>query len=358
MRHTKWIISLVLLVGVLGLAAMASPTTVVRVKVQQANVREAADIKSSVIMIVKLGTVFEVVDKSGRWYKVTLPQPGTRSSGYIHESVVEEMVPAAEPEPEPTQAVEKEAPAQKEAAPPARKEEPKAAARSEQVKAPYKKIFVRLQYQMGFLEESRALSLTRTVYYENAQYGLDYSANKGNSIDAALGFRFARQFGVALGVSSTSRGMGEKTAVSIPHPLWMNSYRSGEVAASSLKATALDVYLNLVCFLDIWKFGIDIYGGPCYMLTKADVIEDISFNEGSYPYTEVTFTSSTARVKSNVIGFDVGASLGFELAANLAVFLDGRYVSGKGKYKSGTDIGDLSISLGGFKAGAGVKVMF
>jgi uncharacterized protein YgiM (DUF1202 family) len=91
MRYTKGIIFLVLLAGVFGLAAGASPKTIVRVKVQSANVREAADIKSSVIMIVKSGTVFEVVDKSGRWYKVTLPQTGTRSSGYIHESVVEEV---------------------------------------------------------------------------------------------------------------------------------------------------------------------------------------------------------------------------------------------------------------------------
>jgi hypothetical protein len=358
MKHAKWAIFPVLLAGLLGWAAAASPETIVRVKVQSANLREAADIKSPVIMIVKSGTVFEVVDKSGRWYKVMLPQTGTRSSGYIHESVVEEVAPAAEPETAPPPAVENEMPAKKEAAPTQIKEEPKAPARIEPAKTSYKKIIARIQYQMGFLEESRALSLSRTVYFENAQYGLDYSANKGNSIDAAIGYRFARLFGVAMGVSSTSRGMDEKTAVSVPHPLWMNTLRSGEVVAPSLKATAVDLYLNLVCFLNIWRFGIDIYGGPCYMMTKADIVKDISYSEGSYPYAEVTFTPSTARVKNNVVGFNAGASLGFDLAANLAVFLDGRYVAGKAKYKSGTDFGDLSISLGGFKAGAGVKIMF
>jgi hypothetical protein len=309
-------------------------------------------------MTVKLGTLLEVADKTGSWYKVVLPKAETQAFGFIHQSIVEEMAPVIPPEQVTPPAEEKERPVQKEIPPPTIKTEPTQAAAIKPSKEPYKKIFMRLQYQMGFQQESLNLNMSRTVYHENAQYGLAYSANKGNSIDAAIGFRFARMFGVALGFSSTSRGMDEKTSVSIPHPLWMNSPRAGEVEASALNLNAIDLYFNLMCFLEIWKFGVDIYAGPCYMLTKADIITDISFSEGSYPYTQITFTPSTASVKSNVIGFDAGVSLGLVLGGNFAIFVDGRYVTGKGLYKSGTDIDDLSIALGGLKVGAGVKIMF
>jgi len=358
MRYAKWIISVLSLVSVLGLVAEASPKIMVRVIVEMANVRESPSIKSPIIMTVKMGTLLEVADKTGSWYKVVLPKAETQAFGFIHQSIVEEMAPVIPPEQVTPPPAEKEMPVQKERIPPTTKIEPRQALSLEPSKEPYKKIFLRLQYQMGFQQESQSLNISRTVYYENAQYGLGYTANKGNSIDAAIGFRFARLIGVAVGFSSTSRGMTEKTSASIPHPLWMNSPRSGEIEAASLKINAIDLYFNLMCFLEVWKFGIDIYGGPCYMLTKADIITDISFAEGSYPYTQATVTASTASVKSNVIGFNAGASLGLKLAGNFALFLDGRYVTGKGSYKSGTDIGNLPISLGGLKAGAGIKIMF
>ena len=358
MRYAKWIISLLLIASLLCLVAEASPKIMVRVMVEMANVRESPSIKSPIIMTVKMGTLLEVADKTGPWYKVVLPKTETQAFGFIHQSVVEEMAPVIPPEQVTPPAEKKERPVQKEIPPPTIKTEPTQAVAIKPSKEPYKKIFMRLQYQMGFQQESQSLNTTRTVYYENAQYGLNYTANKGNSIDAAIGFRFTRMIGVALGFSSTSRGMAEKTSVSIPHPLWMNYLRSGEAEASSLNINAIDLYLNLVCFLEIWKFGLDLYAGPCYMLTKANIITDISFSEGSYPYTQVTFTALTASAKSNVIGFNAGASLGLKLAGNFAIFVDGRYVMGKGSYKSGTDIGNLPISLGGLKAGVGIKIMF
>jgi hypothetical protein len=360
MRIAKWVISVLFLVSVLGLVAEASPATRVRVKVQRANVRESPDIKSSIIMTVKIGTIFEVADKIGAWYVVILAKTGTvtRDTAYIHESVVEEMAPAAQPEQVTPPPAEIEKPVQKETVPPEKKVAPQPIPPPAPPKEPYKKIFLRLQYQRGFQEQSHSLSFSRTVYYENAPYGLAYTAKKGSSIDAAVGFRFARMIGVALGFSSTSRDMNEKTSVSIPHPLWVNTPRTGEVEMSALKISAIDLYFNLVLFLDIWKFGFDIYGGPCYMLTKADIITDISFSEGSYPYSQASVTASTATVKSNVIGFNAGASLGLRLMRNLAIFADGRYITGKGTYKPGNDIPDLSLSLGGLKAGAGIKIMF
>jgi opacity protein-like surface antigen len=357
MRYAKWVIPVLFLAGLLALNAEALPKTTLRVKVQVANIRESADIKSPIIMTVKMGTVFEAVNKIGPWYEVTVPKPGTSSHGYIHESVVEEMAPAAQPEPvTPPAKIEK--PVQRETAPVTTKAEPRQPAPMAGSKEPYKKIFLRLAYQIGFQEESPGLSLNRTVYYEGAQYNLAHNARKGNSIDGAIGFRFSRTIGVALGFSSTSRDMPEKTSFSIPHPLWPNTPRTGEVQASSLRISATDLYLNLMFNLVAWKFGIDIYGGPCYMLTKADIISDIAFSEGNYPYAEVVVSTPAASVKSNVFGFNAGASLGFNLMDSLAIFVDGRYVTGKGKYKSGTDIPNLTLSLGGFKAGAGVKLMF
>lgn len=68
-----------------------SDVQIVRVIVTKANIRSAPDLKSAVISQAAMGTVLEVIEKSGQWYKVKLPPDpkGTIISGYIHESIVE-----------------------------------------------------------------------------------------------------------------------------------------------------------------------------------------------------------------------------------------------------------------------------
>lgn len=110
------IIMVLLFVLVLGGALLAKENTILKVKVQTANVRSEPDATAAVIAKVGVGTLLEVAGKDGAWYEVTVnDQFGKEVTGYIHNSVVEVIG-------------EDEAPAQEKPRAATRRETPKARA--------------------------------------------------------------------------------------------------------------------------------------------------------------------------------------------------------------------------------------
>ncbi|MFQ6083359.1 MAG: OmpW family outer membrane protein [Candidatus Aminicenantia bacterium] len=66
----------------------------VRIIVDKASIRLKPDLTSQIIAQVPLGTILQAERKTGEWYKVNLPpnERGFIVSGYIHQSIVEEIV--------------------------------------------------------------------------------------------------------------------------------------------------------------------------------------------------------------------------------------------------------------------------
>ena len=92
--------------------AWASPTYILKVRVQVANVRSTADMDAPVIKMLPQGTLLESVEKTGDWYRIDVEDAlGRPVTGYINARVVEVISggeveeqapePAAEQEPEP-----------------------------------------------------------------------------------------------------------------------------------------------------------------------------------------------------------------------------------------------------------------
>jgi hypothetical protein len=80
-----------LILLVVSLAANAGQTpTVLKVKVQTANVRAQADTTGAVIKLVSLGTLLEARAKVGDWYEITITtDAGTPGIGFISATVVD-----------------------------------------------------------------------------------------------------------------------------------------------------------------------------------------------------------------------------------------------------------------------------
>jgi hypothetical protein len=82
---------------------LAKDETIVKVKVQTANVRSAPDAAAPVIAKVNAGTLLETSGRDGAWYEVTVNnQAGKEVTGYIHNSVVSEVSGEEEAEDEPS----------------------------------------------------------------------------------------------------------------------------------------------------------------------------------------------------------------------------------------------------------------
>ena len=94
------------------------------------------------------------------------------------------------------------------------------------------------------------------------------------------------------------------------------------------------------------------------MMAAATIVADVTTEETGYPYMELNVTQTPSEIKKNVFGFDAGAAVSVHLGRMFAVFLDARYVYGKGGFKPEGDIPELELNLGGFRAGGGLKVRF
>ncbi len=91
---------------VFGGMILSAQTTVLKVKVQTANVRSQPDTGAAVIKQVKLGTLLESKQKVGDWYEISVTNElGVSLTAYIHVNVVDVVTGGAVPTPEETRPV-------------------------------------------------------------------------------------------------------------------------------------------------------------------------------------------------------------------------------------------------------------
>jgi len=86
---------------------LQSATLKIRVVVDNASVKVKAEIFGDVLAVVSSGTVLDVEEKQGEWYKVRLEKEGSLISGFIHELFVEEVKMEELPEKKVEMAAEK-----------------------------------------------------------------------------------------------------------------------------------------------------------------------------------------------------------------------------------------------------------
>jgi uncharacterized protein YraI len=99
--------------------ALAAQTTILKVRVQVANIRTGPEIGAPVLRTVPLGTLLEAVEKSGDWYKISIEDDqGRPATAYINAVVVDVIGGGEAGEAEPEAAVEQEPEQEQEAVEP------------------------------------------------------------------------------------------------------------------------------------------------------------------------------------------------------------------------------------------------
>ncbi len=102
----KKIILAIFVIFVFLAAAAFADAAVIKVKVTTANVRQQPDATSAVISRATLGTLFEVIKKTGNWFEIAVTDAtGKTVTGFINADVVEEIgAPGAPAQPQRTAA--------------------------------------------------------------------------------------------------------------------------------------------------------------------------------------------------------------------------------------------------------------
>ncbi len=345
-------------------------TLKVRVKVKVANIRSQPSLSSAVVHQASMGTEFQVIERTGDWFRIIVPAKGNRPEmiAYIHESIVEVVEKGM---PEERKAEEKLEPEKKEPEMEKKELEPeKKAVRQEQESPPFnyegrdessagknfRRIYFLAGFNAGFQEEEITNTWTEEIYYETATSSIGYGVKKGFPISASIGYMITPAVGLELGVDIASRDMDGTYSSSIPHPLLFESPRSAEgTGAYSLSENTAT--LSAVYAVRFGRIGVDVFAGGAYIMAKAKVISSISFSE-SYPYDSVSLSSSISEISKNIFGFVGGARFLFYISKGFALFGGASYLNGKAEFSPDTGIPGPEITLGGFRAGGGLKVLF
>lgn len=342
----------------------------IKVIVERATIHLDPKVTSTIIETVKKGTVltlFSSTRVNRYWYNVIFAtEKKISKSGYIQISLVEitDLPPIIIKE-------EKKEPPEKEKVvkvPEIKKIEKKkpVSVLEKKEKRPVliskekiqedKKIFIKFHYTMGFSEDTKSVSWSEEIYFEDASYDIDNDFKRGNSFNASLGYKFSSSIGIELGIDLCSRNILSDYSASIPHPLLFNSPRDAENEAT-YKLTENAVYLNFVYSIPFSKFSLDVFGGPAYFLSKIQLIKEIQYSD-SYPYNTISISASTEEVKKNSFGFNAGASFNYYIAKGFDIFVNAQYFSSNVDFEPTSDIPGLKLTLGGFKAGVGLRVLF
>ena len=89
-RNSILLLIFFLLPGSPSSALLAKKTTIIKVKVQMANVRSEPDATAPVVARVPGGTLLEVTSRAGAWYEVSVnDRSGREISGFIRNTVVD-----------------------------------------------------------------------------------------------------------------------------------------------------------------------------------------------------------------------------------------------------------------------------
>jgi hypothetical protein len=349
----------------MGLSASEAPQDtdvkwMLRVNVRMANIRSGPGLEQSIVRQLPQNTLLPAMEKQGEWYLVLVPATPElpEIEAFIHESTIEvvnTLTGKKETPDDPSKAAEQssEQVEQKSKTEPVSRTRPQPEIHS---RPEYKKIYISAGFHAGFQEENPNISWTESIYHEDANSSLSYQVQAGTPITAAVGFRFSHALGIEAGVDISSRDMAEGYSSSIPHPLYFSAARQGEgVENGSL--TENTAFLNLVYTLRFGNLGMELFGGPAYIMAEAAVISGMTFSE-SYPYESIALSAETTNISQNVFGFNGGAQLVYFLGETIAVHAGARYISGQASFEPENGFPGPEITLGGLRAGGGIKIYF
>ncbi|NIM91849.1 MAG: outer membrane beta-barrel protein [Candidatus Aminicenantes bacterium] len=325
----------------------------IRVVVENASIRMQPNMESEVIENPPVGSVFEVERKIGEWYEVRYQSKvGVRITGYIHEMLVE---------------LEKVAPAATRTVTPQRRREPVRPTPPPPMRRQPPKIMFNIGVGglVHMIQAGYDWEYTFIIYSEQAAIT--------DMADNATGFGFDAGFGVfpmpnieiTGGLSFVSKSLDATYGFSLPNMFLWDDIATDEIQEQA-KYSALMLHFGFN-FHPLIEGSVRPYfgGGISYISAKMDMMEDMIYQETFY--SDWTHTIELTEVEwvqesFNKLGFNVRAGANFQVANNIYIYGEGRYIIAKTSIphplleEIGVEGDEIDIDLGGFSAVLGVKI--
>lgn len=199
---------------------------------------------------------------------------------------------------------------------------------------------------------------TPVAYAEPSTIRTGYETGTGFGFGAAIQASVYRGLGVLVGYSLVSRDTTGSVDVSRPHPLYLNRPRTASAELSSYGYSESAADLDLAYARRAGKLDWAVFAGVTLFQVEADLLSAPTFDE-RYPYDTLAIVATpAAAAEGDATGFNVGGRLDFLIGRSLGVGVQLRYSTASVGLSTGADASDVTLDVGGFSVGAGVRFYF
>jgi hypothetical protein len=314
-----------------------SAQTTVRVTVEGASIWSAPSTPSIVMATVTVGTMLQVVNQEGSWYRVRLPNDPARVGFILVRQV--EGGPAGDRIPPMS---------------------PQSAARSAAVRrrGPPRRAFASIGggYQAETLHFENTVSFTEFV--EQGSRKLTYSTQRRPLFDVGGGVEIVPGLFIAAAASRYTGFSDVAIDEQIPHPLFFGQMRTLTAEAKDLPRDETALHIQAAGLVRVNKrMHMVLAAGPSLFKLKQGLVTDVKYNQ-EYPYDVVTFQGIVSAVQEKT-------AAGFNAQLNVVTMV-GRHVGVDGFARFShatmtfTDAKSVAFTApaGGLQLGVGLRAEF
>ena len=177
----------------------------------------------------------------------------------------------------------------------------------------------------------------------------------GFSVGAAV--RLLPQFWVGAQYAVTEMKPSATLTAAIPHPILFDALRTVEGSVNDVARNEQNVHVALMYALPVHAVDVKIMGGPTFFRLKQDFVSGVAISE-TYPFDTAVFASATTKqLSETAVGFNAGVDISRPLSSNVGIGALIRYSRADVKFDD-PDIGQQSVTAGGFEVAGGVRLRF
>jgi hypothetical protein len=193
---------------------------------------------------------------------------------------------------------------------------------------------------------------------ETGSTATEYKVSTGFLFDAGGGVRLWKNLGAGVAASFFTRKDTATTVTRSPHPFFFNQLREVTGDAPNLTRTETAVHVQAMYFINpSGPLRLVLSAGPSFYNVEQDLVASVALTE-TFPYDTAEFSSARSeKSKGSAPAFNAGADVMWMLTRKFGV-------GGILRFSRATVDLDapnnrtVSVDVGGFYAGGGIRLLF
>jgi hypothetical protein len=218
---------------------------------------------------------------------------------------------------------------------------------------------------VGVQPQSQTFTETSTpvINGEIASIVVPHTVGSSPLIDASIGVRVAKNFGIGVGYWNLKSTDSATLTAQIPNPIIFNSPRTASASTGDLTHRESTVSVHLLWMLPVSaKFDVAAILGPAFISVAQDLVRGITTTEGAPLFGTVAISSvQTQKQSKTATALMVGTDLTYRFTRQIGAggFVRfNRLSNGTIDLPAASGDGVVSVKAGGFQLGAGLRIRF